>query len=73
MLSGYSRTAQELLMLSDRQLDDLGISKALLRRGASAYPWRVEAEVIPDNVSQIKAATSPAEQTKDMSKTPKAA
>ena len=76
--SGYARTAQELNMLSDRQLDDLGISRALLKLGANGFPWRPEepAQAIPDNVSQIKAAkaaTSSIDQTSIMPKTPKAA
>jgi len=75
MISGYSRAANELLMLSERQLADIGISRKLLKQGYSAYPWREEAvnKAIPDNVSQIKAETSPANQTTVMPKTPKAA
>jgi len=56
--SGYSRTAIELLKLSDRQLDDIGVTRALLQKGHSAYPWRAEAldQVIPDNVSSLNTA-----------------
>lgn len=73
-LSGYARTAQELNLLSNEQLEDLGISRELLKLGASGYPWRTEnVKVIPDNVSQIKPATSSVDQTTVMSKTPKAA
>ena len=72
LLSGYGRAAQQLLMLSDRQLDDLGISRALLQRGASGYPWRIEVQAIPDNVYTI-GATKPENETTIMPKTPKAA
>lgn len=54
--SGYARTAVELQKLSDRQLDDLGISRALLMQGHRAYPWRdgeMAQTVIPDNVSTL--------------------
>ena len=56
-LSGYSRTAHELRMLSDRQLADIGISRALLEIGANAYPWREEplSRIIPDNITSLKA------------------
>ncbi len=58
MISGYSRTAIELLKLSDRQLEDIGISRALLKKGYTAYPWREEVldQVIPDNVSSLNTA-----------------
>lgn len=35
--------SKELLLLSDRQLDDIGLSRARLEKGAKAYPWKVEA------------------------------
>ena len=79
LVSGYSRTAKELYLLSDRQLEDLGISRALLKRGYAGYPWRVEAVVaqeIPDNVSQLKvtkSATASVNQTPIMPQKPKAA
>ena len=54
-IAGYSRTAKELLKLSDRQLEDIGFSRALLMRGVSAYPWREQeiTHVITDNVTNI--------------------
>ena len=63
IISGYSRTAKELLKLSDRQLDDIGFSRVLLQRGYSAYPWRLEAvnHVIPDNVSNLNATKTVAQ------------
>ncbi|GAA0417222.1 hypothetical protein GCM10009133_27140 [Cocleimonas flava] len=67
LLSGYARTAQELSLLSDRQLADLGVSRELLKLGASGYPWREEAQshIIPDNVSHFKAATNDTETAAD--------
>ena len=55
LVSGYSRTAKELLKLSDRQLDDIGFSRALLKQGVSAYPWREEeiTHLMTDNVTNI--------------------
>ena len=77
VFSGYARTAQELNLLSDRQLDDLGISRALLKLGANGFPWRPEepAQAIPDNVSQFNVASSSSsvKQTPVMPKTSKAA
>jgi uncharacterized protein YjiS (DUF1127 family) len=54
-IAGYSRTAKELLKLSDRQLEDIGFSRALLMRGVSAYPWREQeiTHVMTDNVTNI--------------------
>ena len=51
----YSRTAMELSRRSTRQLTDIGISKQLLSKGASAYPWRLEdvSQEIPNNVTMI--------------------
>jgi hypothetical protein len=55
IISGYSRTAKELLKLSDRQLDDIGFSRVLLKQGYSAYPWREEeiTHLMTDNVTNI--------------------
>jgi uncharacterized protein YjiS (DUF1127 family) len=39
---GKVKSRQILLNLSDRQLEDAGISKELLLEGTSAWPWRVE-------------------------------
>ena len=74
IISGYSRTAKELLELSDRQLEDIGFSRALLKRGVSAYPWREESliQVIPDNVSNLN-TTKIVAQTPIMPQTKKAA
>lgn len=60
LVSGYSRTAMELLQLSDKQLADLGVSRALLKCGYSAYPWRVEAQddKPANNISQINVLES---------------
>ena len=78
LVSGYSRAAIELQKLTDAQLIDAGLSRKLLARGYASYPWRekVDAQVIPDNVSTINAtknATISLNQTPIMPKTPKAA
>ena len=39
---GKVKSRQILLGLSDRQLEDAGISKELLLEGTSAWPWRIE-------------------------------
>ena len=74
IVSGYSRTAKELSFLSDRQLADLGVSRALLKQGASAFPWREELESlnIPDNVTKFGRFKTPYEAS-IMPKTQKAA
>jgi uncharacterized protein YjiS (DUF1127 family) len=41
---GRVKSRQILLNLSDRQLEDAGISKELLLQGTSAWPWRVAEE-----------------------------
>ncbi|MDH3640465.1 MAG: DUF1127 domain-containing protein [Gammaproteobacteria bacterium] len=39
---GYARARGEFLQLSDKTLDDIGISRALLEQGIDAWPWREE-------------------------------
>ncbi len=41
---GKIKSRQVLLNLSDRQLEDAGISKDLLLKGTSHWPWREAAE-----------------------------
>jgi uncharacterized protein YjiS (DUF1127 family) len=53
LISGYSRAAYELLQLDDRYLKELGISRALLKQGYAAYPWREITEETAANVSNI--------------------
>lgn len=55
---GYTRTARELLNLSNAQLEDLGLSRALLEKGYSAYPWRESetGQAIPNNVTKLNPA-----------------
>jgi len=74
IVSGYSRTVKELLKLSDMQLVDIGVSRELLQRGVSAYPWREEAvsQVIPKNVTKLHTTTVIAN-TPIMPRRPKAA
>ena len=50
---GYSRAAYELLRLDDRYLKDLGISRALLKQGYAAYPWREKTEETTASISKI--------------------
>ncbi|ODS23307.1 hypothetical protein AB835_09495 [Candidatus Endobugula sertula] len=50
------RVAKKLLHLSDRQLDDIGISRTELRKGVSAYPWRVSSHLTV--VSSARRVTS---------------
>ena len=72
--SGYSRTAKELYLLSDRQLVDLGFSRELLKLGVKGYPWRSEqvTQSIPENVTQLH-VNKVNENILDMSIAPKAA
>lgn len=76
MVSGYSKTAKELLKLSESQLTDIGVSREQLLKGAKAYPWRDEkvtpSMVIPSNVTQLKTKKI-IENTPIMPQTPKAA
>ena len=75
--SGYSRTARELNRLSNSQLKDIGISRALLKKGASAFPWREEtiSQIVPNNVTNLNTLRNVAdvEAMPEMPKTPKAA
>jgi len=62
-LSGRARTLQILRGLSDRQLDDAGLSRELLNQGLKAWPWRVEETTSLDlaavrKVSAIKPAVN---------------
>jgi len=75
IVSGYSKTAKELLKLSERQLSDIGVSRELLLKGAKAYPWRDEKQVsqtIPLNLTRLK-TSKVIENTPIMPHTPKAA
>ncbi len=38
--SAQKRTREYLLGLSDRHLDDMGLSRELLKQGPDAWPWR---------------------------------
>ena len=38
--SAQQRTREYLLGLSNRHLDDMGISRELLQQGSKAWPWR---------------------------------
>lgn len=43
---GKVKSRQLLLGLSDRQLEDAGISKELLLKGTNEWPWRVEVQPV---------------------------
>ena len=76
VVSGYSRTVKMLQGLSDQQLADIGISRRLLKQGASAYPWREEqvvvSQVVPVNLTKISTSKI-IENTPIMPRAPKAA
>ena len=76
IFAGYSRTAKELLKLSEKQLNDIGVSRELLTRGAKAYPWRSEEAVlsmsIPANVTKLR-TSKVIQNTPIMTRRPKAA
>ena len=73
VLSGYYGKAKELLLLSDKQLDELGLSRDLLEIGANAYPWHEEAvSAIPNNVTSLESKEMDSHDS-NMSETPKAA
>ena len=76
MVSGYSRTAKELQMLSETQLNDIGVSREHLKKGGSAYPWReaeiIVPQVIPSNIAQFRTAKE-IEHTTIMPRRPRAA
>lgn len=44
-LVGRAKTLAHLETLSDHMLDDLGFSRALMRQGVSAWPWRKDQAV----------------------------
>ena len=73
---GYTKSANELLKLSEAQLNDIGVSRELLKRGAKAYPWRSEEAVlshsIPSNLTRLK-TTNVIHNTPIMTRRPKAA
>lgn len=46
-----------LLGMNDRTLEDIGYSRALLKRGVGAWPWRIEEKEW--NTSRRAAAAAP--------------
>ena len=44
-MAGRDRARNSLLMLNDHLLQDLGISRDLLLKGNTAWPWRVDSVV----------------------------
>ena len=47
-----ARVRQELLMHSDRMLEDMGFDRAKLVSGIGAWPWRVDEGTAEDNVTK---------------------
>lgn len=47
--AGLNRAARQLELLSDKQLEDMGVSRELLQFGAEAYPWKAQA----NNIVQV--------------------
>ena len=59
-IAGRHRVRNQLLAMSDRSLEDIGFSRALLEKGVDAWPWRVEeveAEVIRAKFTQRAQST----------------
>lgn len=54
--SGRRKTLNYLNSLSDRTLDDLGFSRALLSQGVEGWPWRIEAISGPTTNTQDTSA-----------------
>ena len=55
--NALQRTRLQLLSFSDRQLEDMGISRHLLTKGVDEWPWR-ELEEQPNTVPATSALTS---------------
>ena len=64
---GYARAAHALLKLDDRQLEDAGLSRELLKQGPKAWPWKLESDyeyalkrksTVSASVSTLKPATA---------------
>lgn len=47
-----SQALRTFVEMSDKQLDDIGISRAQLQRGIKAFPWREEVAVTKVAVQQ---------------------
>ena len=56
--SAQKRTREYLLGLSDRHLDDMGLSRELLKQGPDAWPWRkpgdpIVASLMPAEMDEV--------------------
>jgi len=47
--AGLNRAARQLELMSDKQLQDIGVSREQLKYGAAAYPWKAQTS----NVVQV--------------------
>jgi uncharacterized protein YjiS (DUF1127 family) len=52
--SGRRKALAELNTMSDRTLEDLGFSRALLSQGIQSWPWKSNMEGINNSPSQSK-------------------
>jgi len=57
-VAGRARTLQILRGLSDRQLDDAGLSRELLNQGLRAWPWRVVEETTHFDLATVRKVPS---------------
>ena len=60
--NGKVRARQELLRMSDRQLEDFGFSKVLLMDGVKAWPWRTDSDYSDEMQAGFAAAAVKPEQ-----------
>ena len=62
--NGKVRARQELLRMSNRQLEDFGFSKTLLLDGVKAWPWRTDADYGDEMQAGFAAAAAKPEQNR---------
>ena len=55
---GRHKAREQLLNMSDRQLEDMGLSRDLLRRGIHYWPWREELDAAPRSAQPKKMTTA---------------
>lgn len=56
--AGYDRARREMLRLSDRLLDDVGVSRELLEQGVDAWPWRKPEVVTARSAANLESAVA---------------
>ena len=50
-MAGRAKTLAHLEGLSDRTLEDLGFSRALMSQGVQAWPWKADTELAAETAS----------------------